>query len=55
MGGDHVPLSAGSRASIQTALRTLLAVPWPSKRDVSSALQLLAVLQRVLSFLLLGE
>ncbi|KAF4802231.1 diacylglycerol O-acyltransferase 2-like protein [Turdus rufiventris] len=45
---------SGSRASIQTALRTLLAVPWPSQRDVSSALQLLAVLQWVLSFLLLG-
>uniref|UniRef100_A0A803VJZ6 Acyltransferase n=1 Tax=Ficedula albicollis TaxID=59894 RepID=A0A803VJZ6_FICAL len=45
---------SGSRASIQTALRTLLAVPWPSQRDVGSALQLLAVLQWVLSFLLLG-
>ncbi|KAM4768256.1 diacylglycerol O-acyltransferase 2-like [Cyanocitta cristata] len=45
---------SGSRASIQTALRTLLAVPWPSQRDVRSALQLLAVLQWVLSFLLLG-
>ncbi|NWR02089.1 DGAT2 acyltransferase, partial [Paradoxornis webbianus] len=44
----------GSRASIQTALRTLLAVPWPSQRDVGSVLQLLAVLQWVLSFLLLG-
>lgn len=54
-GWGRVPLSAGSRASIQTALRTLLAVPWPSQRDVSSALQLLAVLQWVLSFLLLGE
>ncbi|NXT64740.1 DGAT2 acyltransferase, partial [Chaetops frenatus] len=45
---------SGSRASIQTALRTLLAVPWPSQRDVRAALQLLAVLQWVLSFLLLG-
>uniref|UniRef100_A0A8C3R914 Uncharacterized protein n=1 Tax=Cyanoderma ruficeps TaxID=181631 RepID=A0A8C3R914_9PASS len=45
---------SGSRASIQTALRTLLAVPWPSQRDIGSALQLLAVLQWVLSFLLLG-
>ncbi|KFW77139.1 Diacylglycerol O-acyltransferase 2, partial [Manacus vitellinus] len=44
----------GSRASVQAALRTLLAVPWPSQRDVRSALQLLAVLQWVLSFLLLG-
>lgn len=55
LGGGRVLLSAGSRASIQTALRTLLAVPWPSQRDVRSALQLLAVLQWVLSFLLLGE
>nr|XP_021393402.1 diacylglycerol O-acyltransferase 2 isoform X1 [Lonchura striata domestica] len=53
-GGGRVPLSTGSRASIQTALRTLLAVPWPSQRDIGSALQLLAVLQWVLSFLLLG-
>ncbi|KAJ7420884.1 Diacylglycerol O-acyltransferase 2 [Pitangus sulphuratus] len=45
---------SGSRASVQAALRTLLAVPWPSQRDVRSALQLLAVLQWVLSFLLLG-
>ncbi|NWT00939.1 DGAT2 acyltransferase, partial [Mionectes macconnelli] len=48
------PPSAGSRASVQAALRTLLAVPWPSQRDIRSALQLLAVLQWVLSFLLLG-
>ncbi|XP_074909819.1 diacylglycerol O-acyltransferase 2-like [Buteo buteo] len=45
---------SGSRASIQTALRTLLAAPWPSQRDVRSWLQLLSVLQWVLSFLLLG-
>ncbi|KFQ40704.1 Diacylglycerol O-acyltransferase 2, partial [Mesitornis unicolor] len=47
-------LLTGSRANVQTALRTLLAVPWPSQRDVCSWLQLLAVLQWVLSFLLLG-
>ncbi|KAM9179728.1 diacylglycerol O-acyltransferase 2-like [Mergus octosetaceus] len=45
---------SGSRASLPTALRTLLAVPWPSQRDVRAWLQLLAVLQWVLSFLLLG-
>ncbi|NXS74413.1 DGAT2 acyltransferase, partial [Pandion haliaetus] len=45
---------SGSRASIQTALRTLLAAPWPSQRDIRSWLQLLSVLQWVLSFLLLG-
>ncbi|NXN17941.1 DGAT2 acyltransferase, partial [Indicator maculatus] len=45
---------SGSRASIQAALRTLLAVPWPSQRDIRSWLQLLSVLQWVLSFLLLG-
>ncbi|NXW83999.1 DGAT2 acyltransferase, partial [Alopecoenas beccarii] len=45
---------SGSRASVQSALRTLLAVPWPSQRDVRSWLQLLSVLQWVLSFLLLG-
>nr|XP_009685970.1 PREDICTED: diacylglycerol O-acyltransferase 2-like [Struthio camelus australis] len=45
---------SGSRASIQAALRTLLTAPWPSQRDVRSWLQLLAVLQWVLSFLLLG-
>ncbi|XP_009647988.1 diacylglycerol O-acyltransferase 2-like [Egretta garzetta] len=45
---------SGSRASVQTALRTLLAGPWPSQRDVRSWLQLLSVLQWVLSFLLLG-
>ncbi|NWZ49948.1 diacylglycerol O-acyltransferase 2-like [Haliaeetus albicilla] len=45
---------SGSRASIQTALHTLLAAPWPSQRDVRSWLQLLSVLQWVLSFLLLG-
>ncbi|NXL01266.1 DGAT2 acyltransferase, partial [Mesembrinibis cayennensis] len=45
---------SGSRASIHTALRTLLTAPWPSQRDVRSWLQLLAVLQWVLSFLLLG-
>lgn len=50
-----VPLPTGSRGSIQTALRTLLAAPWPSQRDVRSWLQLLSVLQWVLSFLLLGE
>lgn len=55
LGGGRVSLSAGSRASIQAALRTLLAVPWPSQRDVATVLQLLAVLQWVLSFLLLGE
>ncbi|XP_010017113.1 PREDICTED: diacylglycerol O-acyltransferase 2-like, partial [Nestor notabilis] len=36
------------------ALHTLLAVPWPSQRDIRSWLQLLSVLQWVLSFLLLG-
>uniref|UniRef100_A0A8V0Z3P2 Acyltransferase n=1 Tax=Gallus gallus TaxID=9031 RepID=A0A8V0Z3P2_CHICK len=46
---------SGSRASLHAALRTLLAVPWPSQRDVRAWLQLLAVLQWVLSFLLLGE
>ncbi|XP_009463522.1 PREDICTED: diacylglycerol O-acyltransferase 2-like [Nipponia nippon] len=45
---------SGSRASVQTALRTLLAAPWPSQWDVRSWLQLLSVLQWVLSFLLLG-
>ncbi|XP_075291582.1 diacylglycerol O-acyltransferase 2-like [Opisthocomus hoazin] len=45
---------SGSRASVQTALRTLLAAPWPSQRDVRAWLQLLSVLQWVLSFLLLG-
>uniref|UniRef100_A0A8B9PY41 Acyltransferase n=1 Tax=Apteryx owenii TaxID=8824 RepID=A0A8B9PY41_APTOW len=45
---------SGSRASVQAALRTLLTAPWPSQRDVRSWLQLLAVLQWVLSFLLLG-
>uniref|UniRef100_A0A8B9QY91 Acyltransferase n=1 Tax=Anas platyrhynchos TaxID=8839 RepID=A0A8B9QY91_ANAPL len=43
-----------SRASLLATLRTLLAVPWPSQRDVRAWLQLLAVLQWVLSFLLLG-
>ncbi|XP_009994925.1 PREDICTED: diacylglycerol O-acyltransferase 2-like [Chaetura pelagica] len=46
---------SGSRASIQRALRTLLVSPWPSRWDLSSWLQLLSVLQWVLSFLLLGE
>ncbi|NXK52281.1 DGAT2 acyltransferase, partial [Chauna torquata] len=50
-----LPVPAGSRASLTAALRTLLAVPWPSQRDVRAWLQLLAVLQWVLSFLLLGE
>ncbi|NXP81408.1 DGAT2 acyltransferase, partial [Ramphastos sulfuratus] len=45
---------SGSRASIQKALRTLLAVPWPSQWDICSWLQLLSVLQWVLSFLLMG-
>ncbi|NWH61908.1 DGAT2 acyltransferase, partial [Geococcyx californianus] len=45
---------SGTRASVPTALRTLLAVPWPSQRAVRSWLQLLSVLQWVLSFLLLG-
>ncbi|KAM8987453.1 diacylglycerol O-acyltransferase 2-like isoform 1-T1 [Ara ararauna] len=45
---------SGSRASIQATLRTLLAAPWPSQRDIHSWLQLLSVLQWVLSFLLLG-
>ncbi|NXL86705.1 DGAT2 acyltransferase, partial [Alectura lathami] len=45
---------SGSRASLRAALRTLLTVPWPSQRDVRALLQLLAVLQWVLSFLLLG-
>ncbi|NXW04729.1 DGAT2 acyltransferase, partial [Fregetta grallaria] len=45
---------SGSCASVQSALRTLLAAPWPSQRDVRSWLQLLSVLQWVLSFLLLG-
>ncbi|XP_009082767.1 PREDICTED: LOW QUALITY PROTEIN: diacylglycerol O-acyltransferase 2-like [Acanthisitta chloris] len=45
---------SGSRGSIQPTLRRLLAVPWPWQRDVRSCLQLLAVLQWVLSFLLLG-
>lgn len=49
------PVPAGSRASLLATLRTLLAVPWPSQRDVRAWLQLLAVLQWVLSFLLLGE
>uniref|UniRef100_A0A8C3C0H5 Acyltransferase n=1 Tax=Cairina moschata TaxID=8855 RepID=A0A8C3C0H5_CAIMO len=48
------PVPAGSRASLLATLRTLLAVPWPSQRDVRAWLQLLAVLQWVLSFLLLG-
>uniref|UniRef100_A0A672UT41 Acyltransferase n=1 Tax=Strigops habroptila TaxID=2489341 RepID=A0A672UT41_STRHB len=43
-----------SRASIQAALCTLLTAPWPSQRDIRSWLQLLSVLQWVLSFLLLG-
>ncbi|KFV64584.1 Diacylglycerol O-acyltransferase 2, partial [Dryobates pubescens] len=42
------------RGSVQAALRTLLAVPWPSQKDIRSWLQLLSVLQWVLSFLLLG-
>ncbi|XP_062495960.1 diacylglycerol O-acyltransferase 2-like [Pezoporus occidentalis] len=45
---------SGSRASVQATLRTLLAAPWPSQRDIHSWLQLLSVLQWVLSFLLLG-
>ncbi|XP_065545631.1 diacylglycerol O-acyltransferase 2-like [Lathamus discolor] len=45
---------SGSHASIQATLRTLLAAPWPSQRDIHSWLQLLSVLQWVLSFLLLG-
>ncbi|XP_061217939.1 diacylglycerol O-acyltransferase 2-like isoform X1 [Neopsephotus bourkii] len=45
---------SGSRASIQATLRTLLTAPWPSQRDIHSWLQLLSVLQWVLSFLLLG-
>ncbi|XP_030353355.1 diacylglycerol O-acyltransferase 2-like [Strigops habroptila] len=45
---------SGSRASIQAALCTLLTAPWPSQRDIRSWLQLLSVLQWVLSFLLLG-
>ncbi|KAM4661001.1 diacylglycerol O-acyltransferase 2-like isoform 1-T1 [Amazona ochrocephala] len=48
------PAATGSRASIQATLRTLLAAPWPSQRDIHSWLQLLSVLQWVLSFLLLG-
>nr|XP_056715907.1 diacylglycerol O-acyltransferase 2-like [Euleptes europaea] len=44
----------GSRASIQAALRTLLDVPWPSKRDFKACIRLLSVLQWVLSFLLMG-
>ncbi|NWI15067.1 DGAT2 acyltransferase, partial [Crypturellus soui] len=48
------PCPAGSRSSVRAALRTLLTAPWPSQRDVRSCLQLLAVLQWVLSFLVLG-
>ncbi|KAM9373710.1 diacylglycerol O-acyltransferase 2-like [Phaethornis superciliosus] len=45
----------GSRASVQTALHTLLKAPWPSQRNLRSWIQRIAVLQWVLSFLLLGE
>ncbi|XP_074863888.1 diacylglycerol O-acyltransferase 2-like [Carettochelys insculpta] len=45
---------SGSRASIQAALHTLLTVPWPSQREFRACIQLLAVLQWVLSFLLMG-
>ncbi|XP_062997817.1 diacylglycerol O-acyltransferase 2-like isoform X2 [Elgaria multicarinata webbii] len=43
-----------SHASIQAALCTLLAVSWPSKRDFQACIQLLSVLQWILSFLLMG-
>ncbi|XP_015266838.1 PREDICTED: diacylglycerol O-acyltransferase 2-like [Gekko japonicus] len=45
---------SGSHASIQAALRTLLDVGWPSRKDFKACIQLLSVLQWVLSFLLLG-
>ncbi|XP_065412622.1 diacylglycerol O-acyltransferase 2-like isoform X3 [Chrysemys picta bellii] len=45
---------SGSRASIQAALHTLLTVPWPSQREFRACIQLLSVLQWVLSFLLMG-
>ncbi|XP_071614243.1 diacylglycerol O-acyltransferase 2-like [Heliangelus exortis] len=45
---------SGSRASVQTALHTLLRAPWPSQRNLRSWIQRLSVLQWVLSFLLLG-
>ncbi|XP_019376658.1 PREDICTED: diacylglycerol O-acyltransferase 2-like [Gavialis gangeticus] len=45
---------SGSHASIQAALRTLLTAPWPSQWDVRACLQLLSVLQWVLSFLFMG-
>ncbi|KYO38391.1 diacylglycerol O-acyltransferase 2 [Alligator mississippiensis] len=45
---------SGSHASIQAALHTLLTAPWPSQRDVRACLQLLSVLQWVLSFLFMG-
>uniref|UniRef100_A0A8D2KZN0 Acyltransferase n=3 Tax=Varanus komodoensis TaxID=61221 RepID=A0A8D2KZN0_VARKO len=44
----------GSRASTLAALRALLAVSWPSKGDVQAFVQLLSVLQWIVSFLLLG-
>ncbi|XP_061454669.1 diacylglycerol O-acyltransferase 2-like [Rhineura floridana] len=45
---------SGSHASIQAALHTLLTVPWPSKRDFRAVVQLLSVLQWMLSFLIMG-
>ncbi|XP_048719562.1 diacylglycerol O-acyltransferase 2 isoform X2 [Caretta caretta] len=45
---------SGSRASVQAALHTLLTVPWPSQREFRTWIQLLSVLQWILSFLLMG-
>ncbi|XP_072837244.2 diacylglycerol O-acyltransferase 2 isoform X1 [Pogona vitticeps] len=49
------PTDHGSHASIQAALlRSVLALPWPSQRDVRACIQLLSVFQWILSFLLMG-
>ncbi|CAM5140422.1 unnamed protein product [Eretmochelys imbricata] len=45
---------SGSRANVQAALHTLLTVPWPSQREFRTWIQLLSVLQWILSFLLMG-
>uniref|UniRef100_A0A8D0BF01 Acyltransferase n=1 Tax=Salvator merianae TaxID=96440 RepID=A0A8D0BF01_SALMN len=44
----------GNHASTLASLHTLLTVSWPSKRDFQAGIQLLSVLQWILSFLVMG-
>ncbi|XP_053130279.1 diacylglycerol O-acyltransferase 2-like isoform X2 [Hemicordylus capensis] len=45
---------SGSRVRVQASLRRLPAAPWPSRGNVQACLQLLSVLQWILSYLVMG-